>query len=125
MLRNRLNASLAATALVAGSFTAARVQTPQADPAVEELKAQVAELEGRVDFLEAFAKNQAAAGAELATALSTSEAKGFTAGINPESREVLLSGLRAQADAMKTGAGEKKEGDDEKPTGRRGTRRSR
>ena len=103
MLRNRTTAPLAAAALAAASFTAGQVQTPKVDPATLEMQAQIAEFEGRIDFLETFVAAQAKAGAELAKSLSDARAKGFTAGINPESREALLAGLGAQAEAMKTG----------------------
>ena len=68
------------------------------------MEARVEALEREVSALKAFTEAQAAAGAELIEALARCEAEGFTAGINPKSREVLLAGLRGQASAMQAGA---------------------
>jgi len=119
MIRTQLMIPCAALALVVASlsFGSAPQRPPQADPEVEALKAEVEALNARVEAMETFAEAQAAAGAELMKALEKSEAKGFTAGINPESREVLLAGLRASAEAMKAGAQDDDE-DDEEPAAR-------
>ena len=109
MLRQRFNAPIAVTALVAGFFAGWQEETPSLDPQVAEMKSLVTALEERVAFLEAFAEGQADAGEKLATALTNSEKKGFTAGINPQSREILLKGLRAQAEAMQSGKNKGKE----------------
>ena len=73
------------------------------------MEARFEALEREVSALKTFTEAQAAAGAELLDALARCEAEGFTAGINPKSREVLLAGLRAQASAMKAGADEKED----------------
>ena len=117
MIRTQLMIPCAALALVVASLSfGSAPQRPQADPELEALKAEVESLNARVEAMEAFAEAQAAAGAELMTALAQSEAKGFTAGINPESREVLLAGLRASAEAMQAGADEDE--DEEEPAAR-------
>lgn len=90
---------------------------------VAALRKQVAELEAKVTACESFMKQQATAGAALADALARSEAEGFTAGINPRSREILLDGLRSQAKAMRAGAGA--EDEDGKGSSRRARRRDR
>lgn len=70
-----------------------------------EVRALTMKVEALEKKLEAFTEAQADAGDALMDAIARSEAEGFTAGINPKSREVLLDGLRAQAKAMKAGAG--------------------
>ena len=62
-----------------------------------ELEARVAELETRTEAVEAYLANQGKAAEKLQKALDASEKAGFTYGINPESREILLSAWRAQA----------------------------
>ena len=57
------------------------------------LEQQVTELEARVKTIEGYLQSQAVAAATLEQALTASEAAGFTAGINAESREILLEGL--------------------------------
>ena len=57
------------------------------------LEQQVTELEARVKTIEGYLQSQAGAAATLGQALTASEAAGFTAGINAESREILLEGL--------------------------------
>lgn len=88
------------------------------DPEVAKLKTEVEALAKKVESFEAFLTAQEKAGKAFADALSKSEAEGFTAGINPGSREILLEGLRAQADAMQVGAAK----DDDEPTGKRNMR---
>lgn len=63
-----------------------------ADKAQRELAKQSALLDQVVAYLGA----QAKAADELAKTLDRSEAEGFTYGINPRSREILLTGWRAQ-----------------------------
>lgn len=128
MLRNRIQAPLAAAALAAASFTAGQVQNPpRIDPVQMEMQAAIAELDGRIEFLETFVESQADAGEALDKAVKDAETMGFTAGINPESRVALLKGLRAQAESLKSGKSEA-EGDEAPKSGRRserGKRRSR
>ncbi len=110
--------NLALCALGALTAAALAFSSPQAPEAAARngadesaaIEARVEALEREVAALEAFVESQAAAGAALIDALARCEAEGFTAGINPKSREVLLEGLRAQAGAMKAGADEKKGG---------------
>lgn len=126
MIRTQLMIPCAALALVVASLSfGSAPQTPEADPEVAALKAEVESLTARVDALEAFVQAQAAAGAELVSALTQSEAEGFTAGINPKSREILLAGLRASAEAMQTGAAEEEEEEEPAERGDRNRRRNR
>ena len=78
------------------------------------LESEVAALTGEVatlreDLLESQAhiaqmllyfENNKKAAAELTKALAASESAGFTFGINPKSRELLLAGWRKQLDAV-------------------------
>ena len=91
-------------ALIASLLSFGPAPAPQQDPnkALAALQAQITELEARVGSCQEFMQQQAAAGKELTEALARSEAEGFTAGINPRSREVLLEGLRTQAKAMQS-----------------------
>ena len=91
-------------ALIASLLSFGPAPTPQQDPnkALAALQAQITELEAKVESCQEFMQQLAAAGKELTEALARSEAEGFTAGINPRSREVLLEGLRTQAKAMQS-----------------------
>lgn len=97
----------AGSALLASllSFGPAPAAGGQQDPnkVLAALREQITELETQVEDCKRFMQQQAAAGKELTEALARSEAEGFTAGINPRSREVLLEGLRLQAKAMQAG----------------------
>lgn len=123
--------NLALCALGALTAAALAFSSPQASEAgagkgTDEsaaMNARVETLEREVTALKAFTEAQAAAGAELLDALARCEAEGFTAGINPRSREVLLAGLRAQASAMKASADGKGDGAAPKPA--RGDRKRR
>lgn len=53
----------------------------------------------RLAEIETYLQKQAASVQALGTAADASEEAGFTAGINPKSREILLDALRAQAKA--------------------------
>lgn len=75
-------------------LTALRKAPAPADPAGATLQADFEEI---VRWIRA----QGEAGVALQRALDDSRAKGFTAGINPESRNVLLAGLGAVANASK------------------------
>lgn len=112
MMRSQNLVLCALGALTAAALAFSSPQAPEAGTGdgahkAAAMEARVEGLEREVSALKAFTEAQAAAGAELLDALARCEAEGFTAGINPKSREVLLAGLRAQASAMKTGADEK------------------
>lgn len=109
MMRSQNLLLCALGALTAAALAYSSPQAPEAgtgDGAHEAsaMEARFEALEREVSALKTFTEAQAAAGAELLDALARCEAEGFTAGINPKSREVLLAGLRAQASAMKAGA---------------------
>jgi hypothetical protein len=108
-------------ALIASLLSFGRAPAAQQDPnkALAALQAQIVELEAKVEGCQAFIQQQAAAGKELSEALARSEAEGFTAGINPRSREVLLEGLRTQAKAMQSADTDEKPKDSGRRQGRR------
>lgn len=110
--------ALAVASMSFGSGPAATAQLQQKNMELELLKARVEVLETKLEEFTEFAEAQADAGAALEKALSESEAAGFTAGINPKSREVLLSGLRGAADAMQAAPTEDAK-DKKAPAGRR------
>lgn len=71
---------------------------------------EVAELKELVQATVAYLEAQASAAAEMERTLAASEKAGFTYGINPESREILLSGWRERLATMQTNVpGRKKE----------------
>lgn len=123
MMRPQTIAICALGALLATTFSfGSAVQ--QSDPEIAALRKEVESLKAEVEDLRAFADGQDAAGAALINSLARCEAEGFTAGINPKSREILLEGLRTQAKAMQTAKDEDKK-DDDKDGSRRGRRRGR
>lgn len=109
------------------SFGSGSTEASQEDPnkVLAQLRAEILELEVQVLTCQEFMIQQAAAGKELTEALARSEAEGFTAGINPRSREVLLEGLRAQAKAMQSMESKSKSKDKNKDSDRRQGRRQR
>jgi len=92
------------------------------------LAVRVQVLETKMQVIQAQLEAQSKASSDLLIALDSAEKAGFTAGINPRSREILLSAWRAQAKVSisaakgKDGKGKEqpKEGDEDK---RRGTLR--
>lgn len=130
MMRTQALSVCAFGALLAVAFSFAPGQSAQAaiqpqvggDPQMLLLRQEVKELAEEVETLKSFVDAQAEAGKELMDAVARSEAEGFTAGINPKSREVLLAGLKAQAKAMQSASGD----DDKSKAGpTRGSRRDR
>ena len=85
-----------------------------------ELETQLEETRALVDQLAEWSRTQAAGADALTRALTDSQEKGFTFGINPESREVLLAGIRSFAGGMQQGVPEAAK--EPEPTGRRGRR---
>lgn len=65
------------------------------------LRARVAKLQETLDKVLLWGHAQAEAAASLQAALDDARAKGFVAGINPESRTVLLDGFQSLAQALK------------------------
>ncbi len=131
MMRTKTLSVCAFGALLAAAFSFAPGQSAQAasqpqiggDPQLMALQQEVKALSKEVELLTAFVEAQADAGKELMDAVARSEAEGFTAGINPKSRELLLAGLKAQAKAMQSGGEEKS--DEDKKSSKRGSRRDR
>lgn len=87
------------------------------------LEGRVEALEARVEAVEGYLQQQAAAAEKLSKALEESRSAGFTYGINPESREVLLEGLGQAASAARKKVPGKAEPGAEAPASRRGVRR--
>lgn len=108
--------ALAATALAFGTQAPQEGPTGAANAEITVLTEKVTALEAKIDALTAA---QAKAGKALVDACAKSKTEGFTAGINPRSREILLDALQAQGEAMQS-AGAKKT--DESPSTRRSNR---
>jgi hypothetical protein len=72
-------------------------QEPAPNPVNVALASQVQELQTRVEALEAWVAAQQKQAQVTQKALAEAEAAGFTAGINPRSREVLLDAWNAAA----------------------------
>ncbi|MEO0651850.1 MAG: hypothetical protein AAFZ65_14335 [Planctomycetota bacterium] len=79
-----------------------------------EQKAQATLVDETVSYL----GRQATQAEKMVSVLADSEARGFTAGINPKSREVLLDGFRAMFDEAQAGV----PGAEPEPEGRGGQR---
>ena len=122
MIRSQTVLTCAVGAVIATTLSFGLVPQQETDPQIAALQQKVTALEEKLESYDAFVEAQAKAGETLVDALARSEAEGFTAGINPKSREILLDGLRAQAEAMQTKVGVE---DDEGPpvTTGRGRRR--
>src|SRR5689334_19792416 len=126
-MNSKLSLVLVATAAVAG-LAFAQVASQQ-DPMerlatleseVAALKTEVAELKksaanattaqelaatrATVDALASWARTQSQSGESLQAVLDDARTKGFTQGINPDSRDALLKGFSAFATALHTDA---------------------
>ena len=124
MITKPIAVTCALGAMVFSSLSPAPV-SQDLDPAVAALKTEVQELTKKVETFEKFLAAQATAGKTLEGAIARAEAEGFTAGINPSSREALLGGLKAQAEAMKAGADSKAADAPKEKNSMRGKRRQR
>ena len=87
---------------------ASATQDPGADVGglaieVAELRQEVTRQEALLNKTVAYIQAQSRAAAKLDTVYNSSEDMGFTAGINFESREVLLAGLRAYTASQRKG----------------------
>ncbi len=100
----------ASTCLLAAAFqggtdnTAARLTAVEQQLAAqkketEALAKEVAEARAQLEKTARYAAEQAKAAAALAETLDASEKAGFTYGINPESRQILLRGWREALNA--------------------------
>ncbi len=101
---------LALAAAVGGAVSQAQGQRPDIEQRVTALEAElgaaggrVLELEERVQTLEAYVKEVSRSSADLSGTLAASEEAGFTAGINPRSRELLLAGWRKHLATLQQG----------------------
>jgi len=88
-------------------------QEPPPKPADPATTLKVQELERKVAALEAWVAAQQAQAKATAAALGEAEAAGFTAGINPRSREVLLGAWRAAAEKAQAPLGKGSDADAE------------
>ncbi len=104
MKRHVMNSPRLATALLVGLFATGILAPAVATRQDAVLEERVVELEEKVKALEAYLAQQAESAKSLSTSLDTSEKEGFTFGINPRSREVLLEGFRGLAKSLQTGA---------------------
>ena len=75
-------------------------QVGQLSNEVAQLRDDLEHSQAQIDQVLAFIQTNQRAAAEMARALADSETAGFTYGINPKSRELLLAGWRKQLDAM-------------------------
>ncbi len=92
----------------------ALAQTPKTSPAldrlgalekeVEALRKELTDTRAHADQLVTWAAAQAESGAAMALMLADAEQKGFTFGINPESRVSLLEGWRSFAAGLQKDA---------------------
>lgn len=120
-MQRTLGLFVACVALGAAAFSLAPSPAPQSDlqKEVERLRVEVAELKRKVGNTEAevlrkelddakkkveetatYLNAQADAAATLVEALRDAEKKGFTFGINPESRVALLQGFQTFCDGL-------------------------
>lgn len=79
----------------------ARVAALEAE--LQRAAARALELEERAERLERYVASLARSSESLAAALQAAEEAGFTAGINPRSRELLLAGWRAHLATQRAG----------------------
>ena len=77
---------------------------------LEKLQASFVELQSQHDQLVSWAQEQSRAAAAMEATLAASESAGFTAGINPRSRELLLQGWRANLSSLQKGVPATKKG---------------
>lgn len=124
MITKPIAVTCALGAMIFSSVAPAPV-SQEMDPEFKKLKVQVDELSKKVESFETYLAGQAAAGKSLEAAVSRARAEGFTAGINPSSREALLGGLTAQAEAMKSAGASKAPDAPKKKESMRGKRRQR
>ncbi|HPF13014.1 MAG: hypothetical protein H6830_10030 [Planctomycetes bacterium] len=85
--------------ILALSFLALGAMPQGGDP-VAQLTQRVQALEAKVQAMQGTMDAQSKAAKELIISIDEAEKAGFTAGINPRSREILLNAWRAQARAM-------------------------
>lgn len=101
-----LGAVLAAPLLITGSLVVGATPQDQGDDELRamvelqalelaELRLEVAETQDLLALTTTYLEAQAKAAKSLEATLKQAESLGFTAGINPNSRETLLSGWRA------------------------------
>jgi len=104
--------ALSAALLCGSAFSQADEPTAGADleREVTRLQAEVTRLRRDLDATArlveqtvVYLERQAKSGKELAKALAASEEAGFTYGINPRSREILLAAFRSEVEARQQG----------------------
>ena len=84
-------------ALPLGGFAVSNAENgatiQEKDVRIERLETEVRDLRSRLDATVEFLRRQSAGAASLQQSLDLSAEEGFTLGINPRSREVLLDGF--------------------------------
>jgi hypothetical protein len=91
-----------ALGLTAGLAAPTGQQDTDVAAQLEATRTELTAVQARLDQVESYLQAQAKSAEALATALTSSEEAGFTAGINPKSREILLDAWHAQATAATT-----------------------
>lgn len=93
---------------VGGFAVSAGSTAATTDERVEQLEAELRDIRARLDQTILVLHRQAAGARSLAKALDLSEQEGFTYGINPRSREVLLDGFHAYLSRLQSDLPSKK-----------------
>ena len=106
--------------IIALSFLALGAMPQSGDSKGLAVRVQV--LETQVQEMKGMMQAQSKAASEMLISLGEAEKAGFTAGINPRSREILMAAWRAQAKASSSSSKTGKKGKGEKPS-KRGTTR--
>ncbi len=89
--------------LCAGVVTIPQDQDKPLEQRVQQLEKELREVRSTLDAAIGYLRENARATAALGRSLDSSESLGFTKGINPNSREVMLSGFRKWIGATQTG----------------------
>jgi negative regulator of replication initiation len=80
-----------------------KVEVERQAAQLELVQGELADLRNLMDANAVYLSEQSKAARSFVTILSTSEKQGFTAGINPTSRETLLGGFRAYLASQQAG----------------------
>ena len=79
-----------------------RVRMAGSNDEGDQADSQNAKMNRDIEQVLAYLRQQSEAAKAMAQTLDTAEEKGFTAGINPDSRTTMLAGWRAQLQAQQT-----------------------
>jgi septal ring factor EnvC (AmiA/AmiB activator) len=98
----KLDALQKEVAMLRDEVAALKKAVPPPAANTDKLAAELKETRALVEQLVAYVRAQAEGAGQLSQVLADSEKKGFTYGINPDSRIVLLQGLNSFVDALQT-----------------------